>query len=145
MKQLFITVLLSFAVVAGTLAAPRKVSAAILANFEAEFKKATEVTWLLTPDYTKAAFTADDVKMEVYYDANGDVIATSKGITLDDLPMSAKRSFDKKFAGYHVSEVIRLEGFGETAYYVSGENEKDTVIFKVNEDNQVSCVKRTKK
>ncbi len=145
MKKLFITALLAVALSAGAFAAPTKVNSAILANFNAEFKKADDVSWVITNEYTKAAFTTDNTKMEVFYNFNGDIVGTSKSITLDELPVSAKRRFAKRFAGYNVKEAIRFEGFDEKAYYISGENEKESVILKVNDHNQVSLFKRIKK
>lgn len=145
MKKLFITAVLAVAVIASALAAPAKVSSAILANFNTEFSTASDVSWLVTNDYTKAAFTADNKKMEVYYNPHGDVIATSKNITLDELPVRAKRAFARKFEGYNVREAIKFEGFDEFSYYISGENEKESVILKLNEHNEVSLFKKTKK
>lgn len=145
MKKLLITALLAIAVAAGVFAAPTKVSSSILVNFNAVFKEATDVSWLITNDYTKAGFTSDNTKMEVFYDYNGDIIGTSKSIPLDELPVNAKRPFAKLFAGYDVKEAIRFEGFDETSYYISGENEKESVILKVNDLNRVSVFKRTKK
>jgi hypothetical protein len=144
MKKLLITLLFVVAAITGVFAAPKKVSSAILANFESQFETASDVTWLVTNDYTKAAFIEDDRTMEVYYNPNGDIIASSRSITMDELPVNAKRIFAKKFAGYTVTEAIRLEGFGEDCYYISGENEKDTVIYKVDENNEVSLYKRQK-
>jgi len=145
MKKLFITALLAIAATAGAFATPTKVSSAILANFNLDFKEASDVTWLVTNDYTKAAFTADNIKKEVYYNSHGDIIATSKSINTDELPMAAKRSFAKKFDGYNVIEAIKFEGFDELSYYISGENDKGSVILKVNEQNDVSVFERTKK
>lgn len=145
MKKLLATVLLAAAVTAGAFAAPAKVSSAILYNFKNEFKEASDVTWLISRDFTKAAFTADDTKMEAYYNSNGDIIATSKSIDLDEIPVNAKRSFAKKFVGYNVTEAIRFEGFDEAAYYISGENEKESVILKVDENNKVSVYTKKRK
>ncbi len=146
MKHSIITTLLAVTFFAGSFAAaPKKVNSAILANFSAEFKKASDVSWIVNNDYTKAAFTADNTKMEVFYNSDGDIIGTSKGITLEELPVRAKRSFAKQFAGYDVKEAIRLDGFGEAAYYISGENDKESVILKVNDNNQVSLFTKTKK
>lgn len=145
MKKLLITAVLAIAVAAGSFAAPKKVSSAILASFNLQFKEASDVTWLITNDYTKAGFTAGNTNMEVYYNSGGDIIGTSKSINIDELPINARKSFDKKFAGYEVKEVIRFEGFDEAAYYISCENEKAALIVKVNNENDVSLFKKTKK
>jgi LPS O-antigen subunit length determinant protein (WzzB/FepE family) len=145
MKKIIITAVLAVALAAGAFAAPKKVSSAILANFETEFKKASNVTWLVTHDYTKAAFTADNINMEVYYNFAGDIIGRSRSITPDELPVKAKRILAKKFAGYEAKEAIRFDGFDEAAYYISGENKKESVIIKVTDSNEVSLFKKTKK
>ena len=145
MKKLFITALLAISVAAGAFAAPTKVSSAILANFNAVFKKAGNVSWLITADYSRAAFTSDNKKMEVFYNYNGDIMGTSKNISLNELPVNSKRQFAKLFAGYNVKEAIRFDGFDETSYYISGENKKESVILKVNDRYQVSVFKRTRK
>ena len=144
MNKLLVTILLA-TLTAGAFAAPKKVNAAILYNFQNAFKEASDVTWLISRDFTKAAFTADNTKMEAYYNSNGDIIATSKSIDLDELPVNAKRSFAKKFEGYTVTEAIRFEGFDEAAYYISGENERESVILKVDENNKVSVYTKKRK
>ncbi|CAA9493320.1 MAG: hypothetical protein AVDCRST_MAG96-1616 [uncultured Segetibacter sp.] len=103
------------------------------------------MSWVITNDYTKAAFTADNTKVEVFYNFDGNIIGTSRSISLSELPVNSKRSFAKQFTGYNVKEAIRFEGFDETVYYISGENEKESVILKVNQHNQVSLFKKTKK
>jgi calcineurin-like phosphoesterase family protein len=145
MRNFFITTLAAFAITVSAFANPVKVNHAILSNFNTQFKAAADVTWYITKDYTKAEFTTDNKKMEVYYNFNGDIIGTSRNVALDDLPVNAKRNFAKKFSGYEVKEAIRFEGFDESAYYISGEDEKESVIIKVNDHNQVSIFKRTKK
>ncbi len=145
MKNLFIAALLALSAATSAFASPKPVSASILSSFNNEFKKVSDVSWSTTNDYTKAMFIKDNTKMEVYYNYNGEVVGTSKSITLDELPVRAKRSFAKKFEGYTVKEAIRLDGFGEAAYYISGENEKEAVILKVNESNHVSLFCKAKK
>ena len=146
MKNFLITALLLFTIgVSAFAAAPEKVNATILSNFNSEFKKASDVSWLITNDYTKAMFTVANTKMEVYYNSEGDIIGTSKTIDLSELPVRVKRSFAKQFEGYNVNEAIFFDGFGEKAYYVSGEDEKEAVILKVGENNKTSLFERTKK
>ena len=69
--------------------------------------------------------------MEAFYNVDGEISGTSKAITLEDLPVNAKRSFAKRFNGYTVKEIIHFDGTEETAYYISAENDKETVILKV--------------
>lgn len=83
--------------------------------------------------------------MEAYYSRTGEMIGTSKGITLDQLPVRAKRSFAKKYGNYNVIEAIRFEGAEEGAYYICSQNEKETIVVKVSDNDQLSVIKKTKK
>ena len=83
--------------------------------------------------------------MEAFYSSDGDMIGTSKAITLDELSVKAKRDFAKKFGSCTVKEAIRFEGAEEGAYYISAANEKETVIVKVDDADYVSIVKSSKK
>lgn len=145
MKKLFITIVLAIASFAGAFAIPKEVNAAILDDFNKQYKEVSNLSWLITPGFIKAEFTSGCRRMEVFYNAENVVMATSKSINLDEIPISAKRSFAKKFAGYTVAEAIRFEGFDDEGCYISGENEKETVILKVSDNSRVSLFKRTKK
>ena len=146
MKKLLFTALLILTVAAGAFAKdPNKISSTILKNFEAEYKNASKVSWVVRSDYSKAEFTLDNTKMEVFYNKNAEKIATSRSISLDELPVNAKRAFAKKFEGFTVKEAIFFDGIYETAYYISGENEKEAVILKINDVSEVSIFEKTRK
>jgi hypothetical protein len=49
------------------------------------------------------------VRTEALYSAEGEFIGTNQAITLEDLPVNAKRAFAKKYEGYTVKEAIRLK------------------------------------
>jgi hypothetical protein len=83
--------------------------------------------------------------MEAFYNGTGEKIGSSRAISIDELPLKAKRSFAKDYADYTVKEVIEFNGTDETAYYLSAENEKTAVILKVNSVSELSTYKITKK
>jgi len=146
MKKLFTIALLALTIVTSAFAnSSETVSKYVTNRFKTDFKNASEVSWTSKADYVKASFTLNDKKMEAYYNRRGEVIAKSTNISLDELPVNVKRSFAKKFEGYTVKEAILFEGTEENAYYISAENEKETVILKVDQDNQLKNFKRTKK
>ena len=72
----------------------------------------------------------------------GKFIGTNQAITLEDLPVNAKRAFAKKYEGYTVKEAIRFEGSQESAYYISAENEKGSVILKVDDYGLISTARK---
>ena len=146
MKKLFFTALLAASVAASALATEKNsVNTAAVSNFESLFSKATAVKWTEKKDYLKATFVLDNVRMEALYSPLGDLIGTTKGITLDELPVSAKRTLAKKFGSFTVKEAVRFEGADEGAYFIYGENEKETLVLKVSDDSNVSTVKSIRK
>jgi len=87
----------------------------------------------------------NEKRMEAYYNLDGEVIGTSTPITLEELPVKAKRTIAKKFEGYTFTEAIRFEGAEENAFYIFTQNDKETVILKVTDTDQVVTFKKTKK
>jgi opacity protein-like surface antigen len=146
MKKIFFAALIATTVFTSAFAADtKKISARILHNFKYEYSNAADVNWTLRPNFAKASFTMDGKPTEAFYDLNGELIGTSEPITLNDLPVSAKRAIAKRYAGYDITEAIRFDGKAENAYYISAENEKEKVIVRVGEDEVVTVFDRTKK
>jgi len=145
MKKLFIATLLAVTVATSAFSAEIKVSNAIEKKFKVEFKDASNVSWSMASEYAKATFVLDDVRMEAFYTQDGDMIGASRAISIDELPVVAKRTFVKKYDGYTVKEAILFEGADETAYFISAENDQESVIVKVTDNSQISTFKRTKK
>src|SRR5206468_1765583 len=123
----------------------KKVNTVAVNNFKVEFKNASDVTWTATDTYVKATFILNSEKIEAFYNENGEKIGTSRAISIEELPVKAKRAFAKKFDGYTVKQAIEFNGTEETAYYIAADNEKEAVILKVTSSDELSTYKRTKK
>lgn len=145
MKKLFFAALFAIAVASSAFAGPGNVNVRVLNNFNAAFKNATGTTWSAAGNYAKATFIHNNIRTEAFYNTEGELIGTSKGISMDEIPVKAKRTFAKKFDGYTVKEAILFEGADETAYFISADNDTGSVIVKVGENDQVSIFKNTKK
>lgn len=142
MKKLFIAALLAVTVSASAFANANTTLAA--GSFKSEFRNASNVTWVTTADYTKASFTMDNQRMEAFYNADGEKIGTSKSVNLEELPLAAKRQFAKKYDGYTVKEAIRFTGTEESAYYISAQGEKGSVILKIEDNSNMTVLKSSK-
>lgn len=142
MKKLFISALLAVTVtVSGFAAEGNTVSFAARNNFASQFKHASEVQWTAADNYTKATFVWNNVRTEALYTPEGEFIGTNQAITLEELPLNAKRAFAKKYDGYTVKEAVRFEGVQESAYYISAANEKGSVILKVEDSGYISKIR----
>ncbi len=144
MKKLFLSALLMVALATSSFADVNKINGRILNNFNSAFSEASNVQWTLKETFAKATFISDNEKMEAFYDLNGEMIGTSRAVTIEHMPTNVKREFAKKYADYVIKEMIRFDGMDETAFYISAENEKKSIIFKVSDAGTVSIFKTGK-
>ncbi len=136
MKKVLFSTLIVISLVSSAFAAPTKKVGSIIKNaFASNFRNAENVKWDETKDYYKASFVSNNVATEAYYDRKGDFIGSSHAITLDELPTAIKRSFAKKYGSYTVKEAIQFDAVEESAWYISAENEKQSVILKIANGN----------
>ena len=145
MKHLLFIALFLLTVAASAFADAGKVNYAVLKNFETNYQLAKNVTWKTTRDYSKAVFWLEGQKMEAFYTHSGDLIASTTAISTNEVPLAVKRSIAKKADGYNIVEAIRFHCPDEECYYVSVENDKETIIFKATETGYVTFFKKTKK
>src|SRR3954471_19579383 len=133
MKKLQLPAVIAVSFIASALAGPAKTVYFFVRNsFENDFKHITAVDWDVTPSYAKATFQLNNVKTEAFYKLDGEFIGSSQAVKIDDLPTAAKRNFAKKYGTYLVKEAIKFEGKDDSFFYISAENEKESVILKAD-------------
>lgn len=146
MKKFFIAALMAVSIAGSAFAADaNKVSYSVVNTFKASFKNASDVQWSITENFTKASFVLNNQHKAAFYTPDGEWIANTEEINIDQIPEEARNVLENKYAGYTVKEVIRFEGVAEEAYYISVENEQRTLILKVNESGEISIFKCVKK
>jgi hypothetical protein len=145
MKKFLIATLTAIVITTSAFATDaNKVSSRALSNFRQDFDNASNVEWVVRPNFSKATFNFDNKKCTAFYDNQGNLIANSYAIEIENLPTSAKRTFAKKYADYTVKEAIQMDTPNDTSYYISAENDKQSVILKVSE-GFLSVYKKTSK
>jgi hypothetical protein len=147
MKKLLFSALIAVSLVSSAFAASgenKKVSLHTIKAFESKFYEAENVTWKVNETFVKATFVLNHVTTEAFYSPSGEFIGTSQAIALDKIPTVAKRAIAKKYADYYVMEAIKFDSVDETAYFVSVENEKKSIVLKVL-NYSVSIYKTTNK
>jgi hypothetical protein len=142
MKKAFFSAVLALLLATSSYAGETgKVNSKVMSNFPVEFSKAKNVSWTSTQDYVKASFNEDEKSKEAYYDRDGNLLGVTSWISIDELPISAKRSFAKKYADFTATELIKLDGTDETTYYISAKNDSKSLILKVSAEGFLSVVK----
>ncbi|GEO12235.1 hypothetical protein [Segetibacter aerophilus] len=130
MKKLFLAALFAASLSSSFAQSLSQVDEKAVADFEVAFRGASNVEWSSKNNFTIASFIQNDRKVEVYYNIDGDFVATTHQVKMDDVPTFAKRTFAKSYKDYVVKEAFKFQGYDEVAYYISVENEKETLVLK---------------
>ncbi|HYJ38500.1 MAG TPA: hypothetical protein VEV87_07770 [Chitinophagaceae bacterium] len=99
-------------------------------SFKKEFAQAKEVSWQKAGDLVKATFTLNERVLFAYYNEAGDLMAITRNITTDLLPIALQTSLRKDYAGYWVSDLFEMVTGGQTNYYVTLENADHKIVMK---------------
>ena len=146
MKNLLLTGLLSVGIFASAFAIDEsKISVIVRENFKEDFKGIENVEWSIKPNFVKASFTYKGEAMDAFYDFNGKKIGTSHHVTMNSLPLSARKKIANKYPNHRVTEAIEFNGQEEDSFYVSLENEKESLVIKINDQSTVSLFKKSSK
>src|SRR5215210_478259 len=84
---------------------PEKVNYRMLLHFTNEFGNVENVKWTIESNFTKASFVYNNTKKEAYYNVFDEFIGTGEPVSIDEIPVWAKRAIAKKFSDYTVKEV----------------------------------------
>jgi hypothetical protein len=114
-------------------------------SFSKDFNTASNVSWTVSKDFTKATFSMNNQIMFAYYDQNGDLIATARNILSEQLPINLMSSLKRGYSDYWISELFEMDRDGVAAYYVTLENGDETLVMKSNSLNDWSLYKKAKK
>ena len=145
MKKLFFTALIAVSVSISAFAQDvNQIDRKVVNNFEASYGGASNVEWISKENFTVASFIQNEHKVEVFYTADGDFVATTSYVGMEELPSFAKKSVIKKYADYTVTEAFKFKADGETSYFISVENEKENVVLKVKDGSVAVYSKRSK-
>jgi hypothetical protein len=109
-----------------------KVSYKVKNNFEAHFTGAKNVSWAQRDNYTKATFVLADQPVEAFYSVDGELVATSRKVEFNKLPLEAIQTIQKKYSSYTVADTIELDQDGEKNYYVSVQDGEKKQILQVS-------------
>lgn len=148
MKQLFIMALIVIATVPGAFAGPKTISTKVNEHFAAAFKNAKNVAWKTTDKFDKASFVLGGEKIQAFYDAEGELLGTSKTMAFDKLPKSALQIITTRYTypGYQLQDCIEfVKTTNEKNYYVSLSNKNVTVILEITEEGVLRVFARTRK
>ena len=146
MKTFFIAALMIITL-GSAVAAPftPPVTTKVLNHFSEKYSNAINVKWTSGSTYTKASFTQNNKKWDVFYDHEGNLFCTSRNVDYSELPVKAASYINRKYADYGILETIEFNSETEgKLYFVAVQKDKKKFILRVDENNWVSVFKRVR-
>jgi hypothetical protein len=125
MKRIFVSLSLMLAVGLTTALANDEINVGdkVKESFKKEFAGAEPVKWSDLGDYQKATFVFGGHRVEAYFNADGVLEGTARDLFFDQLPLAVMRSFDKRFAGADIIDVVEVTNTEGTSYRLTLETQ----------------------
>jgi hypothetical protein len=121
------------------------INAAVTASFSKDFGTAENVNWERQRDFIKATFSLNNMIMFAYYQPDGELLAVSRNLLSDQLPIYLRGDLKKNYRGYWINDLFELAAQEQTSYYISMENADEILVLKSNGYNGWIVYKKQKK
>jgi hypothetical protein len=133
MKKLIfgMTMLLGSATVFAT-TPPAEINDKVLKAFEETFKNPTNVNWHEYEDFSEVNFKQGDIRTEVRYDNEGNILGTTRYYFEKDLPPYILSKIRKRYPDRSVFGVTEIYTQSDLTYYLTMEDEKNWYTVKAN-------------
>ena len=122
----------SFAAVTPTSAsvAPASVSKNVINSFNREFANASNIQWEIKANFVKAQFNVNEMVLFAYFNKSGELIAMTRFISPNQLPLELLTSLKKSNSNYWVSDLFEIQTETGTSYFATVENADQIVVLK---------------
>lgn len=103
---------------------------AIVKELNQEFSGASNVQWKTTPNFYKASFTVDAQPLEAFYSFDGQLIAVSRKIRVEQLPMALIKEAKEQGSLDQVTDLFELSSDRGTEYFITFGAGNEAKIYK---------------
>jgi hypothetical protein len=114
-------------------------------SFINTFPHATEIVYAVKGNFTEVNFSWNNLKLQAFYDLEGNWIGTSRQIAIKDLPVSSLLEINKKFPGSVPTEAIEFDHADNgMSYYVTIAGSEKSYVLQILTDGTISVFKKMK-
>jgi hypothetical protein len=117
----------------------------VLNSFKQEFVGAKDVMWQNNREYIKATFTLNDQVMFAFYSQGGELLAITRNISSDKLPISLLTNLKKNYSDFWITDLFEMVADGNGTYYITLQNADVELVLKSDEFGGWSQFKKSKK
>ena len=141
-------ILLSLAIAVSSLTSftnrPTEVNPEVLNAFQNEFALAKNVEWVASQYYYKAGFEINNKYLFAYYNQSGKLLAITRHIVADELPIKLQLSLKKKYAGFWISDLFEVAKNDSSSYFITLED-ADCKLVLQSSDGKWEVYSKSKK
>jgi hypothetical protein len=144
MKQLSIAVIFFLSII-GVANANPELNFVGVQNFRHQFPQATAVSYKVTAQFTEVNFQWNDMKLQAFYDLDGELLATCRPVEVNNLPVAAQLSLKEQYPGSIARDAIEYnEPNDGVSYYVTMIGPKTSYLLRVSTGGTISVFKKMK-
>jgi hypothetical protein len=131
MKRLLLTLTIALSLVTfSSFKSNDDVAPAALKSFNKSFKTATEVNWSVSENYFRANFALDGQYVSAYYNTDGKMVAMTRNISSQQLPLALQAQLKKTSDKYWISDLFEMANDEGTSYYITLEDADTKMVMK---------------
>lgn len=104
----------------------------VLKAFEQTFKNPKDVIWHEYQNFYEVDFNEGEIKTEVRYDSDGNILGTTRYYFENQLPPHIISKLGKKYPDRSVYGVTEIYANDDLTYYITMEDEKNWYTVKSN-------------
>lgn len=121
------------------------INAKAVSTFNKSFRHAEDVRWEVRENLYRATFKTGGKEMYAYYNADGEQVALSRNINIQQLPLSLSTELTSQFENSWLTELFEVSSNGATTYYATLESATHTTVLKAEGTSGWSTFKKDKK
>ncbi|MEZ2441902.1 hypothetical protein QFZ51_000952 [Chitinophaga sp. W3I9] len=118
----------------------------INSTFNESFNGATDVKWYTDDNRTfTAKFTMSNTKVTAFFKEDGTLLATSRYLQAEQLPLKVLSKLNKKYSNTSVYCVVEYASSDNVVYFVTLEGTDTWTVVKTDADANMKVYSRLKK
>ncbi len=122
-----------------------EIAPAAIQSFKSTFAQASEVNWSVSNHLYKAEFTLNGQYATVFYEADGNLVATTRNVSSLQLPIMLQATLRKDYADYWISDLFELTNVEGTSYFATLQQGDTKIILKGTATSEWSTFQKTRK
>lgn len=122
-----------------------KVNQKLNQSLTRDFANAKDVKWEQSKEFSKATFTLNGQVLFAFYNAEGELMATTRNIVSGQLPINLQTELKKEYGTMWITDLFEMAANNVTTYYVTLECADYTIVLKSDDASSWSVYKKDRK